>query len=159
MSDLYNKVNSVTGRQASLENAAKLHNPPANCYLKTDDERDYWRELMKSKPHDSWTPAALSMAFQVLKLEMMIRRGQLRVEEFIEAGADIFHPDSIVNEYILNIAKTQRQQLTVIWAMGLTFTAIASNTTTARAAKEERSAIAVLEGLGNGSLPGFMAAN
>lgn len=159
MADASNLITSLGGARQTLENATKSHEPPANCILKTDEEVAFWRELMRSKPYDRWTPATLSMAYQVIRMEMRIRRGNARLDELIEQGADLFHPDSIATEYAANISKAQRQQLSILRALGLTFTAVTSASTTARAAQKEQHAIDAFNDIdGKGTrLPGFMA--
>lgn len=113
---------------------------------------------MQGKQFKDWNVTALSTAFKVLKLEFLIRAGRARLDEIVDAGANPFDSDSIAHDWLANITKSERVQLTMIRSLGLTYTPIQSDKATASRAQTEIVDALNSVGTKNG-LPGFIATN
>lgn len=113
----------------------RMHQPPHGCVLKNDDERDFWNALMKSRLYDDWSPLSLHSAFKILRQEFIIRPAREHLERLIAEGAQPLDNDSVANSIYTNITKAERAQLTLIRALGLTYTAIQSKSTNEAARK------------------------
>lgn len=150
-------LSSVPGMLDVVANLDKIHEPPHGCELKNDEERQYWTALMQGKPYKLWNGAALGIAFKALKLEFLIRQGRARLDEIIDQGANPFDSESVAFDWMTNITKAERSQLSMLRALGLTF----SSLQTGRSSKPTEAANEMREAVNSmtrpDGLPGFMA--
>ena len=159
MSEGVPAYNTLRGQQRALDNAGRIPDPPENCSFADEEQRQFWSELTRSRAFDTWHPAAIAIAWKVLQLEFLIRRGHETLKNMIADGADPFHPDSIASEVLDRIAKFERHQLSQIRALGLTFTAVQSKSAGNSVAAQKRAEEALGIIGAKVTLPSMLATN
>jgi hypothetical protein len=153
----YNSSIPTSAAERALLNAERVHQPPPGLFLKPGEQTEYWNFLMKTRAYDEWSPADLTTAYNIVKIEGMIRRGQKRIDELIDDGADFLDPESIAADYFKQFSQLQKHQMLLLRSIGFTRTAQrAIEGRQVDAAKKERSTADLLAGLG-GRLPSMLA--
>lgn len=152
------RFSTILDGHKNLQNATKTHSPPDGCILKNDREHHLWETITKSKAYERWNQASLLIAFKCVKLEVLVRHGYDHLETLLDAGANPYAKDSIANEAIVEIGKLEKQLLTHMRSLGLTYTAIQSKSS-ATAANREREAAEALGIIGDAKLPSMLARN
>lgn len=113
----------VSQRRQAIENIDKLRDPPEGISL-NPAELAVFKQLMRARPYDSWSSPDLLAAAKAARMEVLIRRGYIRLETLIDEGCDPFDSESMACEYLENIGKAQKTQLTILRSIGVTRTAI-----------------------------------
>jgi hypothetical protein len=147
------EIHTGAGQAQLLEDAGKMHDPPPGFLLQSDDERAVWEMLMQTRAYKSWTPADLIVAYRVVRLEMLIRKGSATLDNFMMQGADPFDEDSIAFTYNKHLMVAQKNQVFMLRALGFTRGMLPNDATGAKRAMAEREMNDTLT-----NMPTFLAA-
>jgi hypothetical protein len=145
-------LNASAGQAQLLEDAGKMHDPPPGFLLHSDDERAVWEMLMQTRAFKSWTPADLIVAYRVVRLEMLIRKGSATLDNFMMQGADPFDEDSIAFSYNKQLMVAQKNQVFMLRALGFTRGMLPNDATGTKRAMAEREMNDTLN-----NMPSFLA--
>jgi hypothetical protein len=116
--------NLVGARQELLADSERLHDIPPGERELQGQELELWKYLMRAKAYKEWSTSDLMLAYKYIKYDTVIRRGELRLDQFIEQGADILDPESYANEYYKEVEKVRSKQMLTFRALGLTHAAL-----------------------------------
>lgn len=155
--------NSLKAHQELLANVDRLHEvPPGEKPLKGNDLA-LWRFLMRAKPYKDWSSTDLILAYKYIQYDRVIKKGEDRIDQFIEDGTDILEPDTLANDYYKELDKVRQKQISVLRSLGLTHAALRqqpNNNNRDKQAQDENEtedAIQFISKHGTGRLPAFMA--
>ena len=111
--------NSPAAAIALAADSDKVHPLPVDVQLSAPAHRIY-NELQKSRAHSKWSTADLHTLARIARFEQQIRNAQKQLDDMIDAGSDPFLPETLACEYLKNIERASKTQLTLLRSIGVT---------------------------------------
>jgi hypothetical protein len=153
---------SLEAHQELLENIDKIHEVPPGEKMFKGNALLLWKYIMRSKPYKEWTTSDLILAYKYVDYDITIKRGEDRLAELIEGGADLLDPESYACEYSCEIEKIKTKQMVIFRALG--FARAAQRQPYDNKGNDKSDAemtqfelLSSMRGSGKGGMPGFLA--